>query len=217
MSVLVDKKALPDRSTVWRFAAFLLILSFGFTADLVTKHHAFRSLGMPGEYGRGTETLERPDLYGTRWVFDGLFGFQTTLNEGALYGMFQGKVHVFTVFSLVAIIGIGFWLYYGALRSRLITVTLGMVSAGILGNLYDRLGIHGLRWNYANDIHAAGDPVYAVRDWILVMIGSYHWPNFNIADSLLVCGAILLLFYAVFYVEDGSRPSEHEASASESG
>jgi len=38
--------------------------------------------------------------------------------------------------------------------------------------------------------------VHAVRDWILVMIGNWPWPNFNIADSLLVCGAGLLLWHA---------------------
>jgi len=52
--------------------------------------------------------------------------------------------------------------------------------------LYDRLGWHGL-------IGYAGQPIYAVRDWILCMIGSFHWPNFNIADSLLVCSVIVLL------------------------
>ena len=68
---------------------------------------------------------------------------------------------------------------------------LGCVTAGILGNLYDRLGLPGLRW-IANPPHHAGDPVHAVRDWILVMIGPWHWPNFNVADSLLVCGALLV-------------------------
>ena len=45
---------------------------------------------------------------------------------------------------------------------------------------------------------AVGQPIHAVRDWILVMIGDYPWPNFNIADSCLVCGAILIGIYAVF-------------------
>jgi lipoprotein signal peptidase len=43
--------------------------------------------------------------------------------------------------------------------------------------------------------------VYAVRDWLLVMIGSYHWPNFNLADSYLVAGVILLGIYVFFFVD----------------
>jgi signal peptidase II len=73
--------------------------------------------------------------------------------------------------------------------------------AGVLGNLYDRLGFPGLRWNEARDLHKIGEPVFAVRDWILVMLGTRPWPNFNIADSLLVCGAMLLVWHALFQKE----------------
>ena len=68
-----------------------------------------------------------------------------------------------------------------------------MVTGGILGNLYDRLGL----WS------TAADRVHAVRDWILISYGGYDlpvlghsWPNFNIADSLLVCGAGMLFWHA---------------------
>lgn len=85
-------------------------------------------------------------------------------------------------------------------------MALGCVTAGILGNLYDRLGLPGLKWNYAEPpLHEVGDPVYAVRDWILVMIGPYGWPNFNIADSLLVCGAAMLVWHAFWAKPDGGK------------
>jgi len=91
--------------------------------------------------------------------------------------------------SFVALAGILAWMVHSAWKSRLLSITLAMISAGILGNLYDRLGLHGL---------CEDEPIYAVRDWILVMIGSYHWPNFNIADCLLVCGTILIILYTFF-------------------
>jgi signal peptidase II len=84
---------------------------------------------------------------------------------------------------------------------------LAFVTGGILGNLYDRLGLPGLSWPPGPD-HAAGAPVHAVRDYILVMIGRWHWPNFNLADSSLVCGAALLVFHAFF-----SRPQRETGSA----
>jgi signal peptidase II len=58
---------------------------------------------------------------------------------------------------------------------------------GVLGNLYDRLGLHGQLWPAGP---RAGTPIYAVRDWILWQLNDrWRWPNFNIADSLLVVGA----------------------------
>jgi lipoprotein signal peptidase len=44
-----------------------------------------------------------------------------------------------------------------------------------------------------------GEPVYAVRDWLHFEIAAigFDWPVFNIADSLLVCGAALLFWHAL--------------------
>ena len=170
-----------------RIATFLVIIVIGVLADLLTKDWIFAKLGMPGE---------KPQW----WIIDGVFGFQTSLNQGALFGMGQGNVVFFAIFSFVAIVGILVWLFFfRGFESWFLSIVFGMVSAGILGNLYDRLGLHKLRWNYTEpSFHEIDTPVYAVRDWILVMIGDWPWPNFNIADSLLVCGAILLATYAIF-------------------
>lgn len=157
----------------------------GCLVDLATKSWIFGWLGMPGE---------KP----IQWIWPGVLGFETSLNEGALFGLGQGMVVVFAILSVLAAIGVLYWLFIaGAARDLLLTVALGLVTAGIFGNLYDRLGFPGLHWNYANALHQVADPVYAVRDWILVLIGRFHWPNFNIADSLLVSGAFLLVWHAM--------------------
>ena len=86
----------------------------------------------------------------------------------------------------------------GAAHDRLLTVALGCVTGGIFGNLYDRLGLPGLTWPAAGPRTMPGDPVYAVRDWLHFKIdGLIDWPIFNIADSLLVCGAALLVWHAL--------------------
>jgi signal peptidase II len=167
-----------------RYVVFLLIAVGGCLLDLITKRWIFARLGMP----RTQPTL---------WIWQGVFGFQTSLNEGALFGMGQGCVTLFAILSIAIVPCILYWLFVArAARDFLLTVALALVTAGILGNLYDRLGLPGLVWRAPGPLHAAGDPVYAVRDWILVMIGNFHWPNFNIADSMLVCGAILLVWHA---------------------
>lgn len=178
-----------------RYIVFFSIAALGCLADLATKSCVFAKLGFPPS--------------DTCWLWNNVVGLQTSLNEGALFGMGQGKVGFFAVLSIVALAGIVVWLFpFAAARDRFLTVALGCVAAGILGNLYDRLGLPGLRWEFPTPSgHAVGDPVYAVRDWILVRFGSWDWPNFNIADSLLVCGAILLVWHA-YVAEDGGRRAE---------
>ena len=95
---------------------------------------SFARLGMPHE---------RPSW----WLVDEIFGFTTSLNEGALFGIGQGQGLVFSGLSLAAIAGIFYWLFVaGAAHDLLLTIALGAVTGGILGNLYDRLGLPGLNW-----------------------------------------------------------------------
>jgi signal peptidase II len=172
------RAVLPSRCLL-----FFAIAVAGCAADLSTKAWIFDRLGILN--GR------------TWWMWEDRIGFQTSLNEGALFGMGQGGVPVFVALSALACIGILIWFFRGgAASSLLITIALGCITAGILGNLYDRLGMHGMKWPPGCPPHQAGDLVHAVRDWIRVMIFGHTWPNFNIADSLLVSGATLLIWHA---------------------
>jgi signal peptidase II len=173
-------KAVPAN----RYLLYFSIAVLGCLADLATKKWMFAWLGMPG--GR------------TRWIWNGVIGLQTSVNEGALFGFGQGWVTAFACLSVVAALATLWWLFVaGAAQDGWLTIALGSVTAGIFGNLYDRLGLPGLFWNYTSPTHQIGDSVYGVRDWILVMVGRWPWPNFNIADSLLVCGAALLIWHAL--------------------
>lgn len=199
---VVEDKTKESSISYFLFSIFLFlaVAVIGLSTDLWTKYIAFERLGLPGMY----RWEEEPALQATYWVWEDVFGFQTSLNEGALFGMGQGRSGSFAALSFVALFGILAWILHSAWKSRFLVFTLGMIVAGILGNCYDRLGMHKLIWHYADKHHEIGESVYAVRDWILVMIGSYHWPNFNIADSLLVCGAILIVLYS-FFVQEESK------------
>lgn len=145
------------------------------------------------------------------WIIEGFFGIETSLNNGALFGMGQGYQLVFAFTSLIALAGIIFWLFrLGGLADRLLTFALGLVSAGIIGNFVDRVGLDKLPGTRAEDQHA-------VRDWILFRFGSYTWPNFNLADSFLVVGASLLLVHAIWFDQiDGAAkgtPGQNADSA----
>jgi signal peptidase II len=138
----------------------------------------------------------------TSWVWEGVAGFQTTLNDGALFGMGPGLWPLFAALSIGAAVGILIWLFPARAASDwLLTVALAFVTGGIFGNLYDRVGLPGLLWPPGYG-HPIGTPVHAVRDYIHVMIGRWPWPTFNLADSALVCGATLLVFHAFFSKTD---------------
>ena len=167
---------------------FLALAFIGCAADLGTKAWVFSR----GDMFHGSEW----------WFLEGKVGIQKSLNEGALFGMGQGKVWLFAIFSFVALIAIPVWLFrFKAAVDRWLTIALGCVTGGILGNLYDRLGLAGITWDRF-DHRRMGETVYAVRDRILCQWNDqWVWPNFNIADALLVFGAGLLLVHSFMHHE----------------
>ena len=94
-------KAVP-RSRILLFASIAVI---GCSVDLLTKRWIFARLGMPAA---------KP----TWWLIDDIFGFTTSLNEGALFGIGQGQVPLFVTLSLIAAVGIMYWLFVLAGRRR---------------------------------------------------------------------------------------------------
>ncbi len=180
-----------------RHAVFCALAAIGCAIDLATKHWVFAWLGMP-----------RFDEFNVWWIWEPYFGLQTSTNQGALFGIGQGNVWLFATASFLAIVAIGYWLFIaGAARDWLLTVSLGVVMGGVLGNLHDRLGM----WAVPD---APGQRFHAVRDWILFQWPPWTWPNFNIADSLLVTGGALLVLHALTHSvpEQGhARTASHQA------
>ena len=97
------------RVPVSRVYLFLAIAATGCLVDLATKHWIFNRLGMPGGE--------------TWWLWRPFFGLQTSVNEGALFGVGQGQVWLFAIASGAAILGIGWWLFFvGAARDLSLTL-----------------------------------------------------------------------------------------------
>lgn len=132
------------------------------------------------------------------WLWQGHVGIQLSRNLGALFGMGQGMYGYFAALSIAAAIAIPVWLFwFRAAQDGWLTFALGCVMAGVMGNLFDRLGLSGDAWLGANE--TAPIAVHAVRDWILWQVSDqWRWPNFNIADSLLVLGVAILVMRTLF-------------------
>ncbi len=169
-----------------RFILYLSIVATGFVVDMATKWWAFDVLGPPPRVAGAPANAGE-----VAWIWPKIAGFQTSLNEGALFGLGQGAAPIFAGMSLLALAAILAWLFvWKAAGDRTLTIVLAATSAGILGNLYDRLGLHGLVWQ---DPGRVGQRAFAVRDFILVQVNHrLTWPNFNVADSMIFCSMAAL-------------------------
>ena len=102
-------------------------------------------------------------------------------NEGAAFSLFADSASPHTVrwaligFTCLAAVAVFAAMVRLGSRFTVTTVGLALIFAGALGNLHDRI--------------AYG----SVIDFIEVHIFTYHWPDFNVADSAIVTGACLLL------------------------
>jgi signal peptidase II len=201
-----------SRIPISRVALFMGLVVLGVAIDLGTKSWIFGRLGItaPRMHGDADPIV----------IVPGIFGLTTSLNEGALFGMGQRMTPLFAVLSLLAICGIGYWLVFGgAGRDGWLVVALAFILAGILGNLYDRLGLPGLTWpNWPGLEARTGLGVYAVRDWLHFQIAaiSFDWPVFNLADSLLVAGAMMLFIHVGWRERRNAPTTTTESTAARS-
>ena len=102
-------------------------------------------------------------------------------NKGALFGLFQGSAVLFGLASL-CVIGIIVWYQARAGSSILVSLALGLLIGGALGNLTARL-----RLGFVVDFVDAG-------------IGSWRFYTFNVADAAISCSILLLILLALLPV-----------------
>lgn len=108
-------------------------------------------------------------------IIDHVLYITSHRNRGAAWGILQGQMWLFYVITIVVIVGIIFYLHKAARGKMLFGVSLALMLGGAIGNFIDRV----LRKE--------------VVDFIHTYIFSYNFPVFNIADSALVIGVILLM------------------------
>lgn len=108
-------------------------------------------------------------------VIPGFFQFTLVHNRGAAFGIGSNwSTPIFLIFSFVALIVVVSLLFQLKPHEKLSAIALAMIVGGAVGNIFDRI-----RLGY-------------VVDFLDVYIQNHHWPVFNIADSLITVGAVLL-------------------------
>lgn len=123
---------------------------------------------------------QRISLHDSVDVVPGLFRLTHVQNPGAAFGLFsesssEWKVAMLILFSVAALAVVSALLWKNGKAMNATAIALSLVFGGALGNLWDRV-LSG-----------------RVIDFLDFYIGSHHWPAFNIADSAIVVGALLLL------------------------
>ena len=130
-------------------------------------------------------------------VIDGVFSFTSVKNTGASFGIFGDSTLALTVVSLVCSAILIFFIFYSYPRRNLwLRSALVMVTAGAIGNVYDRLAL-----GY-------------VRDFVHFEIRSigFDFPVWNFADTCLTVGTVLLIIYIIFFYskEEEAKREERE-------
>lgn len=102
-------------------------------------------------------------------------------NDGLSFGMFGGTQPWLIITLALAICG---WLLATMFRtqSRTEAMGCGMIIGGALGNVVDRM-------RYG-----------AVTDFLDLYAGTWHWPAFNLADTIIICGVALLILHSLLGV-----------------
>ncbi len=114
-------------------------------------------------------------------------------NSGGIFGLFGGSAAVLALSSSVVIIAIVAYEYREGIRIPLLTLALGLLLGGALGNFIDRI-----RYGH-------------VIDFVDMGIGDWRWYTFNVADAA-ISAALLLLIVLALFGERLTQRMEHAAS-----
>ncbi|MGV3488609.1 MAG: signal peptidase II [Tuberibacillus sp.] len=112
----------------------------------------------------------------------------STRNTGAAWSILEGQMWFFYLVTIVVLAIVVYYMQKFGRHKPLLGIALGLVIGGTLGNFVDRL-FRG-----------------SVVDFIHVFLGDYSYPVFNLADSSLVIGAILIIVFTLF---DQKKEKEH--------
>ncbi len=106
----------------------------------------------------------------------GIFHISYTTNTGAAFGILRGQSMFLTLAALVVVVAMLFFYRHLSSAGLLSNVALGLILGGSLGNLVDRLRL----------------------GHVVDFLDFTYWPAFNVADSSIVVGVIVLAYSLLF-------------------
>ncbi|EEL86502.1 Lipoprotein signal peptidase [Bacillus cereus AH1272] len=120
-------------------------------------------------------------------IIDNVLYITSHRNRGAAWGILENKMWFFYIITVVFVAFIVFYMKKYAKTDKLLGISLGLILGGAIGNFIDRV--------FRQE----------VVDFIHVYIFSYNYPVFNIADSALCIGVVLIIIQTVL---EGKKTKE---------
>ena len=163
------------------FRTYIWLIVLLFVVDIVTKWVVLNYFGIDAmEAGRRSDSGAVP-------VINGFCYIGGSLNVGAAFSMLNGKRVLLLIISLVMTgVFVGYYVSQYKKLDGLYKIGLALMIAGAFGNLIDR----AFYWESIVGFNG-------VIDWIIFKFGNWEFAMFNIADSCLVIGIILVLLKMV--------------------
>ncbi|HPF79178.1 MAG TPA: signal peptidase II [Alphaproteobacteria bacterium] len=114
------------------------------------------------------------------------FNLTMVWNHGISFGMFQGD-NPWPLIIIALVISIIFGVWLSKAKNWVEAICLPMVIGGAIGNVIDRLHFH------------------AVADFLDFYVGEWHYPAFNLADSFISVGIVILVVNSLFFDRDNKK------------
>lgn len=115
----------------------------------------------------------------------GIFSFTYVQNDGAAWNILPGQMWLFYLISLIAIIVCLYYLFKFKSHPVLFDIGIALVLGGIVGNLIDRIHL-----KYVVD---------------MIQVDFIHFNIFNLADSAITVGIVLVFIYLMFFDESSKN------------
>lgn len=136
----------------------------------------------------------RIPLHATISVIPGFFDLTHVRNTGAAFGILAGEASsgrtlLLTGVALVVFGGVVIYAWRSPARDTVLQTALAFISGGAVGNLIDRIRFD------------------SVTDFLRFYVGAHEWPSFNMADSAITTGVLLLAW------DIWRRPGQEPASS----
>lgn len=195
-----------------KYMLFFAVTILFVVLDQVSKIWVIRNIKGPRMVVKDVNLLDKFGVTLEEWaafpssidVIPGFFSLVHTQNTGAAFGIMEGQMIVFAIFTTIAFGTIFFTLAQMPDEDHFQNWALALLTSGVIGNAIDR--IH--KQSVTDFLHVYFEPDSTLGSALQNVIGSTAWPSFNIADAAIVVGMIMFGIFYVFLEQDHEDDGE---------
>ena len=196
----------------FKYMLFAIVTVVFVVLDQVSKIWVIRNIKGPRMVVKDVNLLDKFGVTLEEWadfpssidVIPGFFSIVHTQNTGAAFGIMEGQMIVFAIFTMIAFGTIVFTLAQMPDDDHFQNWALALLTSGVIGNAIDR--VH--KQSVTDFLHVYFERDSAIGSALQGVIGSTAWPSFNIADAAIVVGMIMFGIFYIFLEQDHEDEGE---------